>query len=454
MELAKLPNELLIEIFTLVGISELVVAMANGIKLYDEAAVNLLPAARVSRHFYKIIVPLLYQNVQIDITKHPEADSLAESREPVKQPLRTLFTRLSTSRSVRALIRNLHVRPQGEIEADALERLQSWIPEFSQLNWFYWDDESCMRGLSDVDDFYMRNELLHILGRHWPKVHLELRMAMSRQCRKREWKVLKQAPDMLRSLKVCMSDGILNPEVKERLFWALRNIPGLQSLTTYDHAINKNLFCRHRRHWYPVVPPRCHVKLESPLPQLVELYIADDTFTAGDLLEWGAQKGWARLEKVTLRVGHLLRAFHGCERSLRSIALIDARDDYEEALKEICLRTTRLTELKIKTAKSGLPFSALGVCGHSLKTLAVHPYRDYAHPWQYMGDISFEFLQAVQRLCPKLTNLSSSIRWPLDNLASPWPFANVELTLIISSLRFISALFASSLTSRTLHYVS
>ena len=454
MELAKLPNELLIEIFTLVGKSKLVTAIANAIKLYDEAAANLLPVARVSRHFYKVIVPLLYQSMQIDITKYPKADSLTEIREPVKQPLRTLFTRLSTSRSIRALIRKIHVHAQGEIETGALERLQSWIPEFSQLDWFYWDDEPCMRGLSDVDDdFYMRNELLHVLGRHWPKVHLELRMAMAGHRRNREWKVLQQAPDMLRSLKVCMSSGILHPEAKERLFWALRNIPGLQSLTTYDHAIYRDLLCRHRCHWYSPIT-WYHVKLESPLPQLVELSIQDNSFSIDDLLDWGAQKGWAKLEKVTLRDARLLRGFHGCERSLRSIGLTDARDHYEDALKEICLRTKRLTELKIKTAESRLPFSALGVCGHSLMTLAVHPYRNYSRTWQCMGDISFEFLQAVQRLCPKLTNLSSSLCWPLDHLASPLPFVNVELTLIIPSLRFVSALFANSLPSRTLHYVS
>ncbi|KAF6225888.1 hypothetical protein HO133_009890 [Letharia lupina] len=215
---------------------------------------------------------------------------------------------------------------------------------------------------------------------------------------KKDWKVLRLAPNMLRSLHVCMPNypydrvGKEARVAKSKLLWALRSCPGLHSLTTYDPNVYRN------NRGLGASEPWHDLKPEFLLPQLAELTIADRTFEVDDLLKWGAKGGWTKLIKITLWDDRLLYGFQGCEQSLRSISLLHTKAGNENALVSICSRTIRLTELKIKTEESRLPFSALMICGPSLETLAIHPHRDALDNWINMQDDHLSALSQIPQL--------------------------------------------------------
>ena len=347
--------------------------------------------ALVSRRLYMVAMPLIYQSVYIDLSRSTSSlsSSLTESR--------TLMARLSAGPSVRALIKNIHVSERGALDPDVRDLLHSWLPQLSQLVSIYGNvDGPCP------------TTLLNVIGKHWPGIRLHIRTNISYRDQddiKQQRRFLKLAPNMLRSLQICMPNDECSEGgvAKKKLFWALKNCPGLQSLTTYISPgfwdlLNKD-FISGPQKWK-------RVKLGGPLPQLSEITIADATFGIKDLLKWGGKEGWTKLKKISVWDHRLLDVFQGCEHSLRSIHLIDAKIGYEDALVKICLRTIRLIELKIKTSNSRLPFRALKICGASLITLAIHSRSE---------SISLDFLQAIPRLCPRLTNVTTSLRWPPDN---------------------------------------
>ena len=388
----------------------MLISMTNLVQLRKNAPSDLLRVALASRCLYVVAMPLIYQSVHIDISEYTYPCHLTESRRPTSQSLRTLIARLSAGPSVRALIRNIHVFGRDGFHTNILELLQCWLAELGQLVSFSWD----------VDGFFP-TILLETLAQHSPKIHLHMRTDISNSDVRREWKVLRLAPNMLRSLRVCMPNDESQSgrqkarQAKEKLFWALKNCPGLQSLSTYAYQGYEDKYDKPRHgpsgQWH-------NVYFEDSLPQLSELSIADKTFGADDLLMWGGKEGWTNLKRITLWDDRLLRCFRGSEHSLRSIHLIDARQGYEYALVEMCSRTIKLTELKIQTDISGLPFRALKICGRSLTTLAIHSHKQFSDAWQEMQDVSPLFLQAVQHLCPRLTNLASNLRWPPDSMAS------------------------------------
>ena len=406
-----MPIELLNEIFVQVGSSKMLVGVAKDTKLRDDDISDLLPVALVSRHFYRITMPLIYQTIQIDISDshHP---FYARGVVPTRRDTSPLVTRLSAGPSIRALVKNIQVFGREGVHPNTLRLLLSWLPEFSQLKSFSWD----------VDGSFP-TALLEGLAQHRPRLGLHMRTQINESNIRKDWESLKLPPTMIRSLQICMpsfQSGRGNQALvaKRELFWVLRNCPGLQTLSTYGCVNNKYRDPSYRRRPIRPLERGPDVKLEFPLPQLLELSIADSTFETDDLLSWGANEGWAKLKKITLWDDRLLYSFHGCEHSLRSIHLIDARPGYEDALGSICLRTTRLTELKVETELSRLPFSVLEICGSSLRTLAVHPYSDRGGYWTSKQDVSLAFLLAVQRFCPGLTNFASNLCRPSRSLAS------------------------------------
>lgn len=392
--------------------------IANVIKLRDDAIQDLLPVALVSRHFYTITVPLIYQNITLDISRYVLSQPYPEDGKYVLRPLSALATRLSAGPSVRALVRNVHVIGRMGASPEALELLQYWLPRFSQLISFSWDL-----------DCPLPTTMLECLGRHWPSSHLHMRTSIAKCDIRKDRKTLELAPHMLRSLQVNMPNcGSREGEkeariTKQRFFWALNNCPGLQTLTTYFAWNSRDKYKRPphpaSRSSGPSGPPGLwhDIKLESPLPQLLELSVADRTFEVDDLLTWGAKGGWKKLKKITVWDHRLLQGFNGCEQSLRSIRLIDAKQGWEDNIGKICSRTMNLTELKIRTEDSRVPVSILEICGPSLTTLAIH-HQDRGNDWSYIKDTPFKFLRAIQRLCPKVTNLALNLCWPLDSLAS------------------------------------
>ena len=385
----------------------MVIGITDVIKLRDDALPDLLPAALVSRHFYIIAMPLIYQNITIEISEWSYSQAY---KRYVKRPPSAFVTQLSTGPTVRALVRNIHAFGRMGVHPDTLELLQSWLPHLSHLVSFSWD----------VDGFFP-TALLECLGRRWPSSALHMRTIMPSCNIRKEWKILKVAPNMLRSLQVNMpksGERSGNKEAfmaKKRLFWALSHCIGLRSLTTYytrDSARNHHQYrlglSERSGSWQDV-------KLECPMPKLFELSIADKTI---DVLALVAKGGLTKLKKSTLWDHRLLHSFLGHEQSLRSINLVDARPGYESALAKMCSHTMNLTELKIRTENSRLPFSVLEICGHSLNTKAVHPHKDRGDYQGAMQDISLDFLRAIQCLCPKLTDLASNLRWPPDSPAS------------------------------------
>ena len=383
------------------------IGLANTKKLRADGLLNLLPVALVSRHFYRIVTPLTYQTIYIDISGCSYPHPHVEDHTATKRPLSTLISRLSAGPAVLALVRNIHVFGRDGVHPGALELLIGWLPKLRQLCSFSWN---C--------DGSFPPSLLTSLGQHWPKAHLDMRTSFSKCDIKKDWKVLRLAPNMLRSLHVCMPNypydrvGKEARVAKSKLLWALRSCPGLHSLTTYDPNVYRN------NRGLGASEPWHDLKPDFLLPQLAELTIADKTFEVDDLLKWGAKGGWTKLTKITLWDDRLLYGFQGCEQSLRSISLLHTKAENENALVSICSRTIRLTELKIKTEESRLPFSALMICGPSLETLAIHPHRDALDNWINMQDVPLCLLQAIQRLCPGLTNLALNLRWPPDNPAS------------------------------------
>lgn len=387
-------------------------------------------------------MPLIYQSIEIDISEHSSPSSNSQSCRPnrsphssgqdrrlIKRPTSDLVVRLSTSASVRRLIRNIHVFGRVQINANKLRLLYGSLLEIDYLVSFSWDV-----------DVSLPSTLLEVLGQHWPNNQLHLRTDLAKGDIRKSGKVLDIAPHMLRSLHVCMpnqlsrSDGEKLRDAKEKLFWVLRHSPGLESLSTYAHGGYMNVRPNPRQQ------PWHDVKLKYPLPQILELSIADPTFQVADLQNWGENGGWTKLKKITVWDEHLLEAIHGCEQSLRSIHLLEASYGYETALGDLCLSTIGLTELRVKTDACRLPLSALKNCGPSLTTLAIHTHPYLADPWMSMKDIPLDFLQAVHRLCPKLTKLATNLRSPFDSAVSfhppysNWPYLNDSGDRIISPL--------------------
>ena len=370
--------------------------MANALKLRNDAPSDFLLTAQVTRQFYMILMPLIYEYIRFDISRYnfTYRQYLAPQKSRIL-PLDTLVARLSESPSVRAFVRQIRVFKRGVAHPDALDLLLSWIPEFNQLNSLTWDD-----------DCQVPMTVLNTFSQHWPRAHLHIRAMSPVGKISTDWQIFRQAPNMLRSLQICMPSvpanhyGSVDLEAKRKLFWVLKSCPGLQCLSTYDtQDLWRSLQGEPIGSWH-------RVKFGGPLPRLLELSIADRTFSASDLLQWGREDGWINLRKITLWESSLLSGLRGCEQSLRSIQLIDTKEGYENDLAKICAHTRGLTELKINTHRLGYPISTLATCGASLVTLAVR------HPIGHRTQVStapLEFLKAIQRHCPLLVNLALDI---------------------------------------------
>ena len=425
-----MPIELLNEIFLVVRLSNMLSGLADHVKLCDNDLFNLLPVAMVSRYLYNITMPLIYQSIQIDISGYSNSSSYTEDHLPTKRYIDPLVTRLSVSPSTRAMVRKIRVFSKDGVHPNTLKLLLSWLPKCSQLQSFSWD----VHGL-------FPSTLLEQLAQQCPRLHLQMRTGLSKSSVKKDWKFLMIAPSILCSLQICMPKDLSGDEdeadlAKKELFWVLRNCPSLQSLSTYSYSNRKHKSHTNRRG--PPLPLGSwrDEKPECPLPQLLELSITDSTFEADDLWTWGAHNGWAKLKKITLWDEGLLNSFFGCEHSLRSINLIDANLGYEDPLGRICLRTTELRELKLRTDVFRLPFSVLETCGSSLRTLAVHP-----HP----NSVPLRFLLAVQRFCPRVTNLATNLGKPYKSLVS-FPALGFELALTKQCHRSTSPSLAKCLS--------
>ena len=327
-------------------------------KLRDDALSNLLSVALVSRRIYMIAMPLIYNSIRIDISECTFSWSPTNHVfDYIHCPVSTLVVRLSARPSLRAMVRNIHIFSRNAVHPGTLALLQSMVPKLSQLESLSWD----------VDEVFPA-AFLEPLRQRWPKIHLHIRTDFDKCNITKDWKSLKLAPQMLRSLQVCMPNGGFRGgetralAAKKHLFWVLKNCPGLQSLTTYHQ---EGCDVGSLGLWYDV-------KLEDPLPQLSDFSFTDKTFETEDLAFWGAKGGWLRLERLTVCNHRLLDGLHGCEESLRSINLISAGEGYKDSLLQMCSRTTMLTELKVRDMPVQFPLSALEICGPSLKSLAIH----------------------------------------------------------------------------------
>ena len=332
-------------------------------------------------------MPLIYECVKLDISRYTFTHRLYLTPQKSRPlPLNSLFARLSSSPSVRTLVRRIRVLKRGVAHPAALDLLLSLIPEFSQLTSFTWDD-----------DCQIPTTALNMFSQHWPRAQLHIRTKSPVDKISRDWQMFRQAPNMLQSLKICIPSartshyGSVHREAKRKLFWVLNSCPGLQCLSTYSD-FDCGLHDGPRGSWHKV-------KFVGPLPQLLELSITDRTFSVSDLLQWGRGNGWLNLRKITLWESGLLSGLRGCEQSLRSIQLIGTKEGYENDLMEICSRTRRMTELKINTPRSRYPTSTLAICGASLVTLAVHCPSQIARA-------PLDFLEVIQRHCPLLVNLA------------------------------------------------
>ena len=413
---------------------------ADSLKLRDESLSSLLPVALVSHYFYGIATRLIYESIKIDVSTSFASDVRGENCSVVKKHFGTLGARLSAGVSVRALVRNVHFFGQEVVNLEFVELLKSWISKFSQLHSLSWN----------VDGRFPTT-LLKILDHRWPKIHLHVRTIFYMD--KKEWETLTRAPDMLRSLHVCMPEDTgdestpIAKAAKQNLFRVLNKCRCLRSLGTYVSGSQSGYRINAFGSWVDV-------KLESPLPRISEISIADKTFERKDLLTWGSNGGWARLKKITLLEHHLLDGFDGCDQSLRSIHLIDATVGYENALNRMCSRATRLIELRIRSTIDQLPLTTLKNYGDSLKILGLHPYGFSTAPRMNKEDISLTSLKCVQDHCPKLIEFSTNLDSPLESPASVQPRRRLGPLLTILIYRTISPLLENSLVWSNWHYTS
>ena len=365
----------------------------------------------MNHQFYTTLIPLIYECIRFDISRYTFTyrQSLAPKKSSIA-PLDTLVARLSASPSVRAFVRHIRVFKRGVAHPDALDIFLSWLPEFSQLNSLTWDD-----------DCQIPRTVLNTFSQYWPRAHLHMRTMCPVGKISTDWQIFRQAPNMLRSLQIRMPvnhHGSVESEAKRKLFWVLNSCPGLQCLSTYDtQDFSRSLQDQPIGSWH-------EVKFGGPLPQLLELSITDRTFSISDLLQWGREDGWIKLRKITLLESSLLSGLRGCEQSLRSIQLVDTQEGYENDLGKICSRTQRLIELKINTLNTGYPISTLAICGASLVTLVVR--FPISHPMQ-VTIAPLEFLEAIQRHCPLLANLTVDVCFA--GMVSPQARTSINMVL-------------------------
>ncbi|KAM0794270.1 hypothetical protein BDR22DRAFT_712424 [Usnea florida] len=376
------------------------VELLNGIfaKLHEDNPLSLVPLTLVCRYFYMLVVPLLYRNTTLDISKKDLGHG-----EQVHQ---TLAERLLNEPKVCAFVKELRVvdrKSYNGVWDNSSEFLASLLPRLTCLEVVRWEVKAFLPEAA----FEL---MLENASRKRLRLHLNSGAGFKLENLRKCDKLLVHASHALCSLRIWFPSWYHSAtharEIKSRLFNTIRHCPNLRSFAVYgdgslEHA-NDGV--------------RLAVEPGDTLPLLQELSLIGNTpiFRREDLEIWGANGGWSNLQRVTFRDYQLLDGIHGCQDTLDSIVLTHVSDGFEQALGRICSRVDNLRELKMGGERSCVPIAALQRSGHSLRSLVILRFNYWVV--NQVDVVGLEGLQLIQDHCPLVSSMALSIDRRPDSL--------------------------------------
>ena len=347
-----------------------------------------------------LVVPLLYRNVTLDISKRDSS-----RREHVHQ---TLAERLLNEPKVCAFVKELRVvnhKRYNSIWDDSSELLLGLLPRLILLEVVRWEVKTFLP--EAAFELLLENASSKRL-----RLHLDLGAGFKLENLTKCDKLLVHASHALCSLHIWFPSWYHSAtharEIKSRIFNTIRHCPNLRSFAVYGDGSLE--------HATDVV--RLAVEPGDTLPLLQELSLIGNTpiFQREDLEIWGANGGWSNLQRVTFRDHQLLDGIHGCQDTLDSIVLTNVSEGFEQSLGRICSRVDNLRELKMGGERSCVPIAALQRSGHSLRSLVILRFNYW--DVNQVDVVGLEGLQLIQHHCPLVSSMALSIDRQPDSLVS------------------------------------
>ena len=389
-------------------------------QLYEEDLLSLLPLTLVCRDFHMLVIPLLYRNVTLDISKRDSSRG--------ENVYETLVERFLDKPELCASIKELRVfnpKSYNSIWDDSPEPLASLLPRLTRLEVVRWEVKSFLP--EAAFEILLKNASSKRLRLHLDigaafdfenlktnasskrlRLHLDVGAASGFENLETCDNFLVHASHALSSLRIWLQYNFYRAintwEIKSRIVNTLKNCPNLRIFAVYN---NRSLDDA-------TVGVRLTVEPGDTLPLLQELSIIGDSaiFRPEDLEIWGANGGWSNLQRVTFRDHQLLDGIHGCQDTLESIDLTHVSDGFEHFLGRICSRVNNLRELRVGGERSCVPIAALQRCGHSLKSLVILTYSGV----DQVDVVGLQGLQLIQDHCPQVSSIVLSIDQQPDTL--------------------------------------
>ena len=360
-------------------------------QLYEDNPLSLVPLTLVCRDFHMLVIPLLYRNVTLDISK---GDPCREDN--VYERLVERFLREPALCASVKELRVVNPKSYNSIWDDSPEPLASLLPRLTRLELVRWEVKSFLPEAAF-------EPLLKDASSKQLRLHLDIGAAFEFENSKTCDQILVHASHALSSLRIWLPynyyRAINTREIKSRIVNTLKHCPNLRIFAVYNN----------RSVEHATGEMRLAVEPGDTLPLLQELSIIGDSaiFQREDLEIWGAKGGWSNLQRVTFRDHKLLDGIHGCQDTLDSIDLTHVSDGFEHFLGRICSRVNNLRELRVGGELSCVPIAALQRCGHSLKSLVILRFN---FPGVDQVDVvGLEGLQSIQDHCPLVSSMVVSI---------------------------------------------
>ena len=362
-------------------------------QLYEDNPLSVVPLTLVCRYFYMLVIPLLYRNVTLDISKRDPSRG-----ENVYEKLVERFLHGPTLCASVKELRVVNPKSYNSIWDDSPKPLASLLPRLTRLEVVRWEVKSFLP--EAALELLLKNASSKKL-----RLHLDIGAAFEFENSKTCDQILVHASHALSSLRIWLPYNyyreINTREIKSRIFNTLKRCPNLRIFAVYsnrpvEHALGGM---------------RLVVEPGDTLPLLQELSIIADSdcaiFQWEDLEIWGANGRWSNLQRVTFREHQLLDGIHGCQDTLDSIDLTHVSDGFEHFLGRICSRVNNLREVRVSGERSCVPIAALQRCGHSLKSLVI--LRPDVHGADQVDVVGLDGLRLIQCLCPLVSCMVLSI---------------------------------------------
>ena len=384
--------------------------ISNRAQVRTENRSQLLPLALVSHDFYHLVMPLLYRSISICL----------DPQEHHFEPTKALVKRLIVSNTnLLNVIRFVDVYNDDEPLIPSSEHAIFKDPRRLR-------DQVVLDQLIDVIP-----RLRNLVSLNWRVcwgIPEALLLSMRQKCPSARLSVgfdsclvgpdfntvVELAGPMLHELKIILGYHGDSQETNSKLVWGLKRCPNLKVL--YMQLAEASMT-------QLIDPPEHHLEFQPSdlLPRVSKLSVDERIFTLQNLSSWAKLDGLTQLKEVTLRNHHPLPHLRGCEKTLRSINLIQASgitpgewgfrhepghssSDIEKGLVEICSRLKCLQTLKVcGTHSTTIPTQALRICGGNLKTLEIHTLSTNRN---LAGENpTIQTLETVRQCCPNIATL-------------------------------------------------